>query len=69
MPIIVPTTDPTRGGTTLNKPKGNGGSHGSGSGGDHGGGGKGRNEAPKDKEKQDKYCTRTKRILYRFMTL
>lgn len=52
MPIIVPTTDPTRGGTTLNKPKGNGGSHNSGSGGDHGGGGKGRNEAPKKEEKK-----------------
>lgn len=52
MPVVIPTIDPTRGGTTTgqNKPKGNGGSHGSGSGADHGGGGKGRNEAPKDKK-------------------
>lgn len=54
MPVVIPTLDPTRGGTTTgeNKPKGNGGSHNSGSGGDHGGGGKGRNEAPKKEEKK-----------------
>lgn len=42
MPVIIPTLDPTRGGTTTNPPKGSGGGHNSGGGGNHGGGGKGR---------------------------
>ena len=41
MPVVIPTLDPTRGGTTTN-PKGNGGSHNSGGGGNHGGGGRSR---------------------------
>lgn len=54
MPVVIPTFDPTRGGTTTgqNKPIGNGGSHNSGSGGDHGGSGRGRNsKAPKTETK------------------
>ena len=45
MPVVIPTFDPTRGGTTTgqNKPKGNCGSHESGGGGTQGGGGRGRN--------------------------
>ena len=54
MPVVIPTFDPTRGGTTTgqNKPIGNGGSHDSGSGGNHGGSGRGRNsKAPKTETK------------------
>ena len=55
MPVVIPTFDPTRGGTTTgqNKPIGNSGSHDSGNGGNHGGSGRGRNssKAPKAKTK------------------